>query len=642
MKLSISQKIHLPMICVLVVGLAILVTTSLMSLSDIEEDVYKGEEEKLAHYFTSRYQTKLDVGISNVIDLAQNYSVISSLKENERGGVIKGLNAIVKMYKDNTKFKNIKIHLHDKDIHSFLRIWKPEKYGDDLNPFRKTLVSVKASKKPIVAIEIGRAGLILRGISPVIEDDVYLGSVEFMQGLNSIVREAKEHHKADGMILMDTNYLSIATELTSSPKLNADFVLASNKNILNKKLFEELRGLDIRETGKSENYFYTSVPIKDFQQKTVGYAVMAKELTYVEELITKAESAMLFQLILMIAVDFLILLVLSIVISRFVVKPIEYISAELNREDRILNKHFDLQTDDELSVIADNFNQFIGKIRKVVVKTKSNNERIQKTLREYSVISDDAIDDSKKMREDLTSSTTESSEIATTTADAIDSTRVVLDNIRKSNTLMNEANRSMTGLKRNVERNVEMETDVSKKLLKLSDDVTQINNVLDVITSIAAQTNLLALNAAIEAARAGDQGRGFAVVADEVRQLAIRTTNSLDEANTTVSFVIRNITEINEEMQTGVSELSDLIDTSNQVSSQISDNTEILNTTTGNFSEDMASLDLVGDRIADINKNITSSMEFSHRNVEAIHKMESKYSETVNTIKELERLLDEF
>jgi methyl-accepting chemotaxis protein len=57
----------------------------------------------------------------------------------------------------------------------------------------------------------------------------------------------------------------------------------------------------------------------------------------------------------------------------------------------------------------------------------------------------------------------------------------------------------------------------------------EINDVLDIIVSIAAQTNLLALNATIEAARAGETGKGFAVVASEVKHLAETTTKATDD-----------------------------------------------------------------------------------------------------------------
>ncbi len=79
-----------------------------------------------------------------------------------------------------------------------------------------------------------------------------------------------------------------------------------------------------------------------------------------------------------------------------------------------------------------------------------------------------------------------------------------------------------------IQTSFEQVMETNKQIEGVRDKTTKIDEMVELIKSVADQTNLLALNASIEAARAGEAGRGFSVVAEEIKKLAESTKESVD------------------------------------------------------------------------------------------------------------------
>ena len=577
-KTSLSTKIHIPLIFSMVFGIIIIGTTAYFSIKDIKEDVYTKETHTMKEFMQESLAEKYSVGITNAIMLSQNTVLIDALVEDDKVMAYKEASKYMKSFKEGTKFKNIKIHIHDANVHSFLRAWNPKKNGDDLSGFRATIVEVKKTQKPLVAVEVGKAGPTVRGLAPMIKDGRYVGSIEFMQGFNSVVKHAKKAIDSSMLILLDKNKESIATSYVGKKVTRvAGMIVAQKEKTIDKKLVAELKNVTLKELIKglnTPNYFVRVYPLKDFQGHTVSYAVIAKDIATVDKTVDLSVDSLITQLMIMSVIDIMVLSFLFIVINSQIKRPINElidVTKDLASGNGDLTKRLPIKTHDEIGEVSFHVNKFIEIVQELVSEIKSisdTNEALSESMLEgslalekLSVVQLESVNKSNKLTTEAKNDLDISEELANKTSQDIHESYNVLIQLENiSNTVIDM-----------VTQNSDKETELSDRIKSLAIQTDEIKNILNIIKDIADQTNLLALNAAIEAARAGEHGRGFAVVADEVRKLAEKTQRSISEIDATVMVVVQNVQDISIEMSKNSEEIDSLTDKTAEMLSILND-----------------------------------------------------------------------
>ena len=156
---------------------------------------------------------------------------------------------------------------------------------------------------------------------------------------------------------------------------------------------------------------------------------------------------------------------------------------------------------------------------------------------------------------------------------------------------------------------------------EINDEVSSINDAIQIIDQISFQTNILSLNAAVEAATAGEAGKGFAVVAQEVRNLASRSADAANEIKTLVE-------RAKQKADIGKKISDEMIDGYTHLNASISETLKIISDVESASKEQLCGIEQINDAVAELDVQTQENADIASKT----HGVANKTDEIANLV----------
>lgn len=200
-------------------------------------------------------------------------------------------------FADVTGSSPLRVHYHLPNARSFLRVWRERQVqrdgawvdlSDDLTGFRRTVVEMHRTGRPVRGIELGRGGFTIRGVVPVRDEQGRtLGSVEALAPFDHVLARHLEGTGQRHALLMDEAGLKVTTGIENPDALARVDAGDHRYVVLDVSPSTDLEALVPRDLLRgardrtvhhfSEPFMVSLHPVRDFAGKQVGLVVLATD-----------------------------------------------------------------------------------------------------------------------------------------------------------------------------------------------------------------------------------------------------------------------------------------------------------------------------------------------------------------------------
>lgn len=327
---SISLKVFIPLAMLLLLGAAAIILNNVISANRL----LGMEEEKRLLSYAREFQAMIDERGRMVAAMAASVAelpeVQSTFAKQDRDMLLQiMMPGYQKLAKDYGIYQ---AQFHLPPATSFLRLHKPEKFGDDLTASRKTVAVANLHQQPAIGLESGVFGVGIRGVVPVFYNGKHIGSFEY--GMNFDQRFLGEYKQVVGADVavylpkdvVDATVTAADTKQTETDALGLTLFAATLQDP--PRAADEVRQQAFAEgvervsyvTVDGHSFAVVAAPVLDYQREVIGLAEIFVPRDETLALIARSRNL---NLLFILAVLIGILPLIYVILQRVVVRPLQ-------------------------------------------------------------------------------------------------------------------------------------------------------------------------------------------------------------------------------------------------------------------------------------------------------------------------------
>ena len=211
----------------------------------------------------------------------QKSALISAFAHRDREKLLAHSQPFLKILKgENNFFSSIGWVLPDN--HNFLRVHKPENFGDDVSVFRPDIAEANGTRRPVSGFMVGPSGMEYRVVQPVFYEGDFLGVTQFGIKASLFMDSLSEKLNSITGLAVLTEECRKAVFAQIPFQQCGDYTIRTRDITLFKKISDSLDLSQDIQRKKIDGRHYTFISpfhLNNFQNRALGKIIVALDIT---------------------------------------------------------------------------------------------------------------------------------------------------------------------------------------------------------------------------------------------------------------------------------------------------------------------------------------------------------------------------